>query len=240
MASSVRSFRASLKSRSALGKVLEQDPSLIVQDPTVQEATSWLMEAAESLRGTDLENHPVLDMCAAPGGKTARLAAAMPGTGKVVAMDNRDSRVALLQQTVDRVNLDRIEVKTADGLNAPFEAGSFGAVLLDGPCSGTGVLRHHPDGRWSVNNRIPGRNGRTLRKLAHAAADLLAPGGLLMYATCSLEPLENEKVLEKLLNERDDLETVADSQNRWQRQWLPGENDSVAGDGFFAARLRKK
>ncbi len=223
--------------RAQLVEVLQQHPCLIVQDPTVQEATHWLMEGSSVLSGTDLENMPVLDMCAAPGGKTARLAASWPGQGKVVAMDNRPARVELLENTVQRLSNPRIEVIHGDGLAAPFEPNHFGAILLDGPCSGTGVLRHHPDGRWRLEKRMPGRNGRILRKLAHAAMDLLAPGGLLMYATCSLEPLENEVVLDKLLAERDDVVVVEDEMGNWHRQWLPGE---FGGDGFFAARLMKK
>ena len=223
--------------RAQLLEVLEQHPCLIVQDPAVQEATNWLMASSKVISGTAMEDMPVLDMCAAPGGKTARLAAAWPGQGAVVAMDNRPSRVALLENTVKRLSNPRIEVLQGDGLHTPFPPNHFGAILLDGPCSGTGVLRHHPDGRWRLEKRLPGRNGRILRKLAHAAMDLLAPGGLLMYATCSLEPLENELVLDKLMTERDDVITVEDEIGNWQRQWLPGE---IGGDGFFAARLMKK
>ena len=84
------------------------------------------------------------------------------------------------------------------GTRPPFGPGHFGAVLLDGPCSGTGVLRHHPDGRWRLKNGVPARKGATLARLAGQAADLLVPGGLLMYATCSLEPEENEEVVERL------------------------------------------
>ncbi len=226
--------------RARLAEVMEQHPCLIVQDPTVQKATRWLMSGASILAGGPLENLPVLDMCAAPGGKSARLAAAWPGTGKVVAMDNRPGRVDLLNRTVKRTGLSRIEIVGADGLSAPFPAGHFGAVLLDGPCSGTGVLRHHPDGRWNLTNRTPGRNGRILRKLAHASMDLLAPGGLFLYATCSLEPQENELVLDKLMAERDDVETAPDEQGNWVRQWLPGDTNEEPGDGFFAVRLRKK
>lgn len=223
--------------RALLGKVMEQHSCLIVQDAAVQEATDWLMTGAKILEGTPLQDMPVLDMCAAPGGKTARLAASWPGKGTVVAMDSRPGRLSLLESTVKRLANPRIEVLLGDGLQAPFPEGHFGAVLLDGPCSGTGVLRHHPDGRWRLEKRVPGRNGRILRKLAHAALDLLAPGGLLMYATCSLEPQENELVLDKLMAERDDVAVALDEQGNWQRQWLPGE---FGGDGFFAARLIKK
>jgi len=111
-------------------------------------------------------------------------------------------------------------------------------VLLDGPCSGTGVLRHHPEGRWRLNSDVPARNGPTLLELADNAAVLLEPGGLLMYATCSLEPEENEEVIDRLLAERSDLEPAPSAgDGQWRRLWLPGESP---GDGFFAARMRKK
>lgn len=219
--------------RAAIAAALEQHPRLIVQDPAVQEATGWL------LSGLPAPSGPILDMCAAPGGKTARLAAAWPEAERLVAMDSRPHRVRMLAGTVRRLQDERIEVVEADGLAAPFAAGTFGAVLLDGPCSGTGVLRHHPDGRWQLPKNAPARNGRTLRKLAHAAVDLLAPGGYLLYATCSLEIHENERVLDKLLAERDDLQPVGPQDGPWRRQWLPGEGDTP-GDGFFAARLRRK
>ena len=219
--------------RVAVRAALEQHPQLIVQDPAVQEATGWL------LAGMDAGEGSVLDMCAAPGGKTARMAAAWPSARRIVAMDSRAHRVRMLRETADRLGDGRIEVLEADGLAAPFAPGTFGAVLLDGPCSGTGVLRHHPDGRWQLGKNVPARNGRILRKLAHAAADLLAPGGAMLYATCSLEIHENERVLDKLLAEREDLIPAPDEAGCWRRQWLPGEGE-VPADGFFGARLRKK
>lgn len=219
--------------RAAVARALELQPRLIVQDPVVQEATGWLLSGLRAPQGA------VLDMCAAPGGKTARLAAAWPQAERIVAMDNRPHRVKMLQDTVGRIDEPRIDVLESDGLEAPFEPGTFDAVLLDGPCSGTGVLRHHPDGRWQLKKNTPARNGRILRKLAHAAADLVAPGGHLLYATCSLEVHENERVIAKLLRERDDLDPLPDAAGRWQRLWLPGEG-AWAGDGFFAARLRRK
>jgi len=219
--------------RALIAEAMEQHPHLIVQDATVQQATGWLLSEGADPGGS------VLDMCAAPGGKTARMAAAWPQAGRVVTMDNRPHRIRMLQETVSRLQDTRIEVVEGDGLAAPFAPGRFDAVLLDGPCSGTGVLRHHPDGRGQLGKNVPARNGRILRKLAHAAVDLLAPGGTLLYATCSLEVHENERVLDKLLKERDDLETAPDSEGRWRRMWLPGEGD-VPGDGFFAARLRRR
>jgi len=215
--------------RSLLRDCLEQMPFLVVQDTTVQQATNWLM--------ADLQGgKPVLDLCAAPGGKTAHLRAALPAAIEVVAMDNRPERMRLLRDTIERTAPGQVPVVMANGEHPPFAPGTFGGILLDGPCSGTGVLRHHPDGRWRLKAQTPQRKAETLLLLAHQAADLLAPGGRLMYATCSLEPEENDQVLAKLLEDRSDLVPDPDSKRVWRRYWLPHE---MKGDGFFAARLRK-
>jgi len=220
--------------RGRLDGILARFPWLIVQDPTVQRATAWLIgEPADHMGAAE---YPVLDMCAAPGGKTAFLVSRWPGPGRIVAMDNHPARLRLLTSTIKRIETDRVVVVLADGTEAPFRSGVFGSVFLDGPCSGTGVLRRHPEGRWKLESGAPALKGTTLRELAVQAVDLLLPGGLLMYGTCSLEPEENEEVVDRLLLERSDLEPAPDAEGRWQRLWLPGE---VPGDGFFAARMRK-
>lgn len=225
--------------RELLDEILASDPRLIVQDASVQAATAWLAGGLAS--GGPSAGAPVLDMCAAPGGKTAYLSSLGDGIGRIVAMDNRPDRVALLASTVKRIEADGVDVVLADGNKAPFGRETFGAVLLDGPCSGTGVLRHHPEGRWRMKKNTPARKAVTLAGLAEKAADLLLPGGLLMYATCSLEPEENEKVVDALLARRDDLVPAPDETGLWRRMWLPGAGpDELKGDGFFAARLRKK
>ena len=223
-----------------LRELLERFSYLIVQDAAIQEATGWLLSGRQATPRSPVWSDPelnVLDLCAAPGGKTAFLASAWGRAQRVVALDNRPERVALLRDTLQRTGLQAVKVVQADGLHPPLADQSCSAVLLDGPCSGTGVLRHHPEGRWRLNQKAPRRNGTLLLKLAEKAADLLAPGGLLMYATCSLEIQENEDVLTALLAGRSDLEPVPDDQGRWQRQWFPGAR---GGDGFFAARLQKK
>ena len=215
--------------------ILKRFPWLIVQDPTVQTATAWLAgDPADHLRAGA---HPVLDMCAAPGGKTAFLASRWPGPARIVALDHHPERIRLLASTIKRIETDRVDVLLADGRQAPFGPGTFGAVFLDGPCSGTGVLRHHPEGRWRLKSDVPSLKGATLLKLAVKAAELLLPGGLLMFATCSLEPEENEEVVDRLLAGSPDLEPAPATDGHWRRLWLPNE---VPGDGFFAARLRKK
>lgn len=225
--------------QAALRELLERFPWLIVQDATVQRATSWLCEGRQQLEKRGLwpgDDKPILDLCASPGGKTARLAALWPDT-YVVGMDNRPARIDLLRDTMQRTGLTAVSLLMADGLQPPVAEGSCAAVLLDGPCSGTGVLRHHPEGRWRLQRRAPARNGKVLLELAERAADLLAPGGLLMYATCSLERQENEDVVRTLRERRPELGVLTDAQEQWHRLWVPGENGG--GDGFFAARLYK-
>jgi 16S rRNA (cytosine967-C5)-methyltransferase len=221
--------------RARLDEIMKRFAWLIVQDPTVQTATAWLTsDPVDHLRAGV---HPVLDMCAAPGGKTAFLSSRWPGQGRIVAMDRHPDRIRLLASTIKRIETDRVDVLLADGKEAPFGPGIFGGVFLDGPCSGTGVLRHHPEGRWRLESDVPSLKGATLLKLAGKAADLLLPGGLLMYATCSLEPEENEEVVDRLLAGNSDLEPAPATDGCWRRLWLP---DEVPGDGFFAARMRKK
>ena len=210
-----------------LTRLLEDFPFLIVQDESVQDATGWLLRGVS---GT------WLDMCAAPGGKTAHLACGLPEATCAVAMDTRPGRVQLLCQTLKRIEQVRVNVLLADGKRPPLGRNSLDVVLLDGPCSGTGVLRHHPDGRWRLEPGDLQGHGRDLVALGLSAGELLRPGGYLLYATCSLEAEENEDVVAELIARTGDLQPAADEDGRWQRVWLPGQ---LGGDGFFAARLRK-
>lgn len=221
--------------RARLDEILARFRWLIVQDATIQEATAWLISepGAGLLDGED----PVLDMCAAPGGKTAVLAFRWGGKGRIVAMDRRVERVRLLAGTMKRIEANRVDVLLAEGEKPPLLPESCGGVLLDGPCSGSGVLRRHPEGRWRLKSDVPAIKGRQLSVLAEQAAALLRPGALLMYATCSIEPEENQEVVDRLLRKRSDLEPAPAADGSWRRLWLPGQ---AAGDGFFAARMRKK
>jgi 16S rRNA (cytosine967-C5)-methyltransferase len=217
--------------RDLLTRLLADRPQLIVQDPTVQEATGWLLDALPAV------DRPLLDLCAAPGGKTARLAAGRPGRTPLVAADLRASRLPLLRSAAKRIEARPVPVVLADGMRPPFAPASFAGVLVDGPCSGTGVLRHHPEGRWLLRPDTPRRNGMVLLELARQACGLLEPGGVLLYATCSLEAEENERVIGALLHAVPGLEPAPDAAGRWQRRWLPGQ---APGDGFYAARLRAR
>lgn len=218
-------------SRADLRAILAREPSLIVQDEAVQAATGYL---CAGIRG------PALDACAAPGGKTLRLRTALGDGAILIAMDLDRARLTLVADAATRTGIGPDLLVSADGRLAPFADRTFNTVLLDGPCSGTGVIRRHPEGRWRVGPDLLARSASRLYELAREAFRVTRPGGQLLYATCSLEPEENEGVVDKLRGEYPDLvpapaDGAADT--AWRRTWLPHRDGA---DGFFAARLRRR
>jgi 16S rRNA (cytosine967-C5)-methyltransferase len=141
----------------------------------------------------------VFDACASPGGKTTAMAAAMEGRGRLVAADVRDRRIQLLRTTVALSGAPNVEIVQADLLQPlPFSR-RFDLVLVDAPCSGLGTLRRDPDIKWRRGaDDLPALAAAQLTMLQHAA-DAVAPGGRLVYATCSSEPEENEGVVDAFL-----------------------------------------
>ncbi len=163
--------------------------SFVVQDEASQ-LVSLLAGARPGLR--------VLDACASPGGKTTGLAAAMGNDGRLVACDVRARRIDLLRRTIAATGASA-RVVQADLLRPlPFRE-TFDRVLVDAPCSGLGTLRRDPDIRWRRREAdLPSLAAAQLVMLQHAAA-VVAPGGRLVYATCSSEPEENEGVVDAFL-----------------------------------------
>ena len=195
----------------------------------------------------------IADLCAAPGGKTAQLAA---GGARVTAVDNSASRVSRLVENLTRLNLSaQVDVVT-DEIETWAPPGGFDAVLLDAPCTATGTLRRHPDIlHLKTAQDIVRLAGTQARLLRHAAA-LVKPGGLLVYCTCSLEPEEGADQIERFLVETPDFERipVIPDEIGGQPAWitlagdlrtlpfhLPNPEPGLAGiDGFYAARLRRR
>jgi 16S rRNA (cytosine967-C5)-methyltransferase len=186
----------------------------------------------------------VLDLCAAPGGKATHLADLLPES-VVVAVDGSARRLARLAESRARLGLqERLRIAVGDAARPPFAVGRFDAILLDVPCTGTGVLARRHDARWVRRPEHVRELGALQRVLLDAAVDLLRPGGVVVYATCSLEPEENDEVVDFVLSRREDV-----------REW-PIEDEAPAAfvrdgrlstwphrhgiDGAFAARLRKR
>ena len=212
-----------------------------VQDEAAQIATLLL--------GPLQPGKKYLDGCAGLGGKTSHLARIVPPKGSLFAVEPNPGRLMKLKENLGRLQLGKtvtIVEGTLDSL-LPGNTEKFAGILIDAPCSGLGVIRRHPDIRW---NRTPDdlvRNQEKQLALLKTAAQLLAPGGLLVYATCSTEPEENEEVTQKFLAADPRFESgdcrealpencarLVDSQGFFRT--LPGRDDL---DGFFAARLFK-
>jgi 16S rRNA (cytosine967-C5)-methyltransferase len=150
--------------------------------------------------GASLGAH-VLDVCAAPGGKTTALAAAVGQRGLVVACDARRARVALLADTVRRTNSTNVRIVRADALAALPVRPIFERVLVDAPCSGLGTLRRDPDIKWRRDAAHLETFARAQRAILTQATHAVGPAGRLVYATCSSEPDENEDVVRAVLAE---------------------------------------
>ncbi|NIN71843.1 MAG: 16S rRNA (cytosine(967)-C(5))-methyltransferase RsmB [Gemmatimonadetes bacterium] len=183
----------------------------------------------------------VVDLCAAPGGKAALLAAR---GHQVLAFDVAAPRLARILETRSRLGLSQLHVARADSTRPPLSGAEV--LLLDAPCTGTGTLARHPDGRWRLEvGDLESLTGLQQR-LLEAAAKALAPGGLLVYATCSLEPEENEGQVEAFLNRHVDFGLEAPAGGRLSTDFIGAEGElrilpqRHGMDGTYAARLRHR
>ena len=170
--------------------------------PAFDEGLFFVQDEASQLVALLAGERPpsrVLDACASPGGKTTALAAAMEGSGLLVATDLRDRRIDLLRRTVAASGAANVHIVQADVRKPlPFHT-LFDCVLVDAPCSGLGTLRRDPDIRWRRReDDLPALAAAELTMLQRAA-DVVAPGGRLIYATCSSEPEENEAIADAFL-----------------------------------------
>jgi 16S rRNA (cytosine967-C5)-methyltransferase len=172
----------------------------------------------------------VLDLCAAPGGKTTHLAALMGGSGEIVAVERHPGRAAALERTAERLGATSVRVEVGDAGNMRSD-GPFDRILVDPPCSGLGTLQSRPDLRWRARPEAVGELAALQTRILAAGAQVLAPGGTLVYSVCTISREESEGVVDRFLAEHADFgaEEVL--------QLLP---DRDGTDGFFIARLVRK
>ncbi len=175
----------------------------------------------------------VLDACAAPGGKTSYLAQLMRDEGRIIACDLYDSRVARLRENLQRLGVTIAEAIQLDCMQAgpPLEPASFDRILVDAPCSNTGVIRRRVDVRWRLTDEDFLRMPAQQLALVKRTATLLKPGGTLVYSTCSLEPEENDRLVEQALAAIPGLRFLE------SRRTLPFVD---AVDGAFAAKFTRE
>jgi 16S rRNA (cytosine967-C5)-methyltransferase len=220
--------------------------------PGFDEGAWWVQDAAASLPAHLLGNVAglhVADLCAAPGGKTAQLCAA---GATAVAVDRSEKRIERLRENLARLSL-QAETVVADASN--WDGGPFDAVLLDAPCSATGTIRRHPDIPWQKKPADLAALAALQTRLLDRAAMLTKPGGLLVYATCSLEPEEGEQQIAAFLDRHANFTRVPiasaeiggfseallpSGDMRTLPCHMPHPDPRFSGcDGFFAARLRR-
>lgn len=185
------------------------------------------------------------DLCAAPGGKAAHLAELSDDAATISAVDRNEARSERLVETVRRLGLRSVTCRTADARELARELEPQDVVLLDAPCTGTGTLARRADRRWQVNDRELRAAVELQTELLDAAADLVGPGGLLIYSTCSLEAEENEQALATLAERRPELRPDSEGIDP-----PPGWDADTASllllprgglhDGFFLARRRRQ
>ncbi len=187
----------------------------------------------------------VLDLCAAPGGKTTHLAALMEGEGELIAVERHPGRARALQDTCRRMGAGNVHVRVADGRD-PTPGGPFDRVLVDPPCTGLGTLRSRPDLRWRVSASDVGPLAETQAGLLAAGAASTAPGGTLVYSTCTISPEENERQIDGLV-ERDPglaVDDLCSDVPLWHHPGVPFHLQTLphrdGTDGFFFARLRRE
>ncbi|MBC8040453.1 MAG: RsmB/NOP family class I SAM-dependent RNA methyltransferase [Opitutaceae bacterium] len=210
-------------------ETLVNDGTLFLQDPATRHAIELLAPKA---------GETVLDACAAPGGKSLAIADAMGGSGRVVALDLPSPRIERLKQNLSRAKID-VALVQGDVMQVEregvFEAcnlpKAYDAVLLDVPCSNTGVMRHRVDVKWRLQISDFAKHARQQGDMLSAAARLVAPGGRLVYSTCSLDAEENDQVI-KLFLEKTRGRFTLEGQ-RVSQPWVDGH------DGAAAFLLRK-
>ena len=218
--------------------------------PGFGEGAWWVQDMAAAMPARLLGNirgQHVIDLCAAPGGKTLQLAAA---GARVTAVDRGRQRMKRLQENLDRMGL-KAETVIADA--ATYRpAAPADAVLLDAPCSSTGTLRRHPDVARLKKPQDAARLAKVQERLLKAAVDMVRPGGVLVYCACSLQPEEGPERITQVLDSGAPLERLSIGPEevgglkelvtaRGDLRTLPCHLAEEGGmDGFYAARLRRK
>jgi 16S rRNA (cytosine967-C5)-methyltransferase len=166
----------------------------------IREGLLYIQDPSTSLACRLLDPQPgetILDACAAPGGKTALLAALMGNSGSIVATDSSDSRLTQMRENLDRLSVSIADIRRVDW-NDPASLGDlprFDAILLDAPCSNSGVMRRRVDVRWRIQERDFDRQAKQQLALLRSVATCLKPGGRIVYSTCSIDREENEGVV---------------------------------------------
>ena len=206
-----------------------------------QDASSYL--AAKNLGA--MANELVLDICAAPGGKTAVLAEEMKNSGEVIAIDIHQHKIKLIDTNMKKLGIDIVKAIVMDARNVNKQGRKFDKILVDVPCSGYGVIRKKPEILYSKNKENIEELAKLQLEILNSAADILKDGGELIYSTCTITAEENTNNIKKFLEERKEFKI--------EKLYIPenvlGDYDSLGGfcinykeeimDNFYIIKLKK-
>ncbi len=210
------------------GGSIENTPLFKEGKIAVQDGASQMALCALDVR----EGMSVLDLCSAPGGKTAYMAQLMKNTGEIISCDIHEHKLSLIENNLSRLGITNTTVVLNDAtvLRDDFKD-SFERVLADVPCSGLGVLRRKPDIKWTKTETINEELSKIQQKILENAACYVKKGGKLMYSTCTINRIENEDAVENFLKNNSGFTLLE------MRQLLPHTDNT---DGFFYAVLERK
>ena len=211
-------YKLDRKAHVSIAEVFSSNTKFYIQDPATLLAPSLLAPKPGEV---------VADLCAAPGGKSVLLAEALKDTGVLYAYDVAESKLVRLQENLKGFSCVSIAQMDATQFQSPTP---LDAILLDVPCSNTGVLRRKPDAKWSFDLKKLSELTVIQSKILHQASQAIKPDGRLVYSTCSIEPEENDLQIEDFLHSHPDFTLVK------KQLILPDANH----DGAFAALLQKK
>lgn len=188
----------------------------------------------------------IIDACAAPGGKTTHIAELMADRGKIWACDKVSSRLKKVKENADRLELKSIEVLSGDSRNFPQFKNAANRVLLDAPCSGLGTLHRRAEARWRQSPDNIMELAKLQKELLAQAAEWVRVGGVIVYATCTVHPAENEDVIEDFLGKNQNWEIEKPSLNSpaggfmSEEGWVKVWPHRYQMDGFFMVRLKRQ
>jgi 16S rRNA (cytosine967-C5)-methyltransferase len=236
-----------IKDRKALKGPVEKLPGFNEGIFSVQDEAAAFVAMVVAPKAGD----SVVDLCAAPGGKTLHMAELMENKGRIQAIDKHEGRLNLVKENRQRLGLTNIETKVCDGIT--FTCPAVDKVLVDAPCSGTGVINKRSDIRFKLTEQDIHDVTAIQRKLLSNAATLVKPGGYLVYSTCSIESEENEDVIDWFLESHPEFEP-ADMSDCFKREpsdkfalkaeaengrvlFLPSRHEF---SGFFVAKLKRQ
>lgn len=215
-----------------IGLILKERKNTF-RNPSFQNGMFEVQDGGSQLIAPFLRVEPgmrVVDACAGAGGKTLHLAAMMNNKGSIIAMDVEQRKLNELKKRAKRNGVHNIEIRHIDGSKAIKRLkGSADRLLLDVPCSGTGVIKRNPDTKWKIQPEHLERVMAIQKNILNDYSQMLKPGGLMVYATCSILHAENENQVKNFLERRDDFKLIEDKR----------VNPSKDTDGFYMALLQK-